>query len=140
MSTLVVDASVAAKWFLEEVHSRTARRVLEPGNELFAPDFLLLEMDSVLCKRLRRGDLTATDCAEARLLLRQLPITFHPVAAVQDAAYEIAVRTGHSVYDCLYVALAMLLDGKVVTADRRLANAFADDPAGTHVQWIEETA
>ena len=140
MSTLVVDASVAAKWFLDEVHSRAARHVLESGSDLVAPDFLLLEIDSVLCKRLRRGDLTEADCTEARLLVRQLPITFHPVAAVQDAAYDLAMRTGHSVYDCLYVALAMLLDCKVVTADRRLANAFADDPASSYVQWIEETA
>lgn len=140
MSVLVVDASVAAKWFLEEVHSRAARRVLEPGNELFAPDFLLLEIDSVLWKRLRRGELTPRDCADARLLLRQLPITFHPFAAMQDSAYEIAVRADHSVYDCLYVALAVLLDGRLITADRRLANAFADDPASPHVQWIEEMA
>lgn len=41
----IVDASIAAKWFLEEDLSDAARRVLRRGNNLYAPDFLLLESE-----------------------------------------------------------------------------------------------
>jgi predicted nucleic acid-binding protein len=39
---------------------------------------------------------------------------------------EIAARTGARVYDCLYVALAVSLDCRLVTADRRLIAKMAE--------------
>ena len=50
MSLYVVDASVAAKWFIEEVHAEAALALLRESNRLHAPDFLLVEMDGLLCK------------------------------------------------------------------------------------------
>ncbi len=50
MSIYVVDASVAAKWFLEEDYTTEAFRLLALGNTLHAPDFMLLDIDHVLCK------------------------------------------------------------------------------------------
>ncbi|KKK99010.1 hypothetical protein LCGC14_2637010, partial [marine sediment metagenome] len=55
MSAYVVDASVAAKWFAEETYADDARRILHADNQLHAPELFLLEMDSVLCKWVRRG-------------------------------------------------------------------------------------
>jgi len=136
MSACVVDASIAAKWFLHEEHSHVARAVLSGGYELHAPDFFLLEMDSILCKWIRRGLITVAESRIARTAIRQAPIRIHPFAGLQESAYAIATDSGCTIYDCLYVALAVLLDGRMVTADRRLYDGLAQGPLRTRVLWV----
>ena len=138
MSVYIVDASVAAKWFLKEAHRDDAWRLFAPGSRLHAPDFVLLELDNMLCKRLRRGDLDEADAREARTLLRRLPLRFAPFASLQDEAFDIAVQTRRSPYDCLYLALAVRLGGPMVTADRRFFDAIAPGPFAQHVLWVED--
>jgi predicted nucleic acid-binding protein len=138
MSAYVIDASVAAKWFTQEEYTTDATRLLTGQHELHAPDFFMLEMDSIICKWVRRGIITEADGSAARSTLAQLPIEKHPFVPLRDAAYSLANRTGRSVYDCLYVALASLLNTAMVTADRRLYNALAAGPFERHVAWIED--
>jgi predicted nucleic acid-binding protein len=136
MSLYVVDACVAIKWYLPEEETASALRVLDAQHQLHAPDFLLLETDNILCKRIRRGDVTPDRADEIRKALRQAPIILHAATARLNRAYDIAVRTGRSLYDCLYVALAVLLEGQMVTADRRLFESLATGPFGKHVVWV----
>jgi predicted nucleic acid-binding protein len=53
-------------------------------------------------------------------------------------ALEIAVTIGHSIYDCIYLALADQADCRVVTADRRLQNAVASGPMARSVMGLTE--
>lgn len=138
MSLYIVDASVAAKWFLREAHRVDAWRLFAPGNRLHAPDFALLELDNLFCKRLRRGELSEEDAREARMLLRQMPLRLAPTASLRDQSFEIAVETRRSPYDCLYLALAVQLGGPMVTADRRFFDAVAPWPLADHVLWVED--
>jgi predicted nucleic acid-binding protein len=48
--------------------------------------------------------------------------------AVVVDAFNIADRTGRTVYDCMYLALAVRVDGQMVTADERLVNSLANSP------------
>ena len=41
--TWVVDASVAVKWFVDEVRSAEARAVLASGRQIIAPDLIIPE-------------------------------------------------------------------------------------------------
>ncbi|MGD8238180.1 MAG: type II toxin-antitoxin system VapC family toxin [Armatimonadota bacterium] len=138
MSVYVVDASVAAKWFTKEEHTEAAMAVLDPGSDRHAPDFLLLEMDSVFCTWIRHGSVSAPEADDLRARLRQYPIETHPFSSVLDRAYAIANQTRQSVYDCLYVALAAQLAAQMVTADRRLYDAVAGGPFAGHVVWVED--
>jgi predicted nucleic acid-binding protein len=138
MSIYVVDPSVAAKWFLPEDHAEAARRILRRGNRLYAPDFFLLETDGVLCKHVRRGDLSIKKAGQARALLRHLPIEFYASESIRDQAFLIAAQTGCSPYDCLYVALAVRLDGRMVTADRRLQARLSSGRFAKYLMWIED--
>ncbi|MBI5810827.1 MAG: type II toxin-antitoxin system VapC family toxin [Deltaproteobacteria bacterium] len=140
MNIYIVDASVAAKWFTEEEYAEEALRLLVGGNPLHAPDFFMLEMDSVVCKWVRRGIINEDDGQAVRAALRRLPIQKHPFAPLQDSAYAIASQTGQSVYDCLYVALAAILKGRMVTADRGLYDALKNGPLGRHLLWVEDAA
>jgi len=138
MSTLVVDASVAAKLFVEEDLSEAALSVLDVSNQLHAPDFLFLEMDNVICKWVRRGVITESEGGDIRAAFRRIPIKVHPFVSLRDSAYYIANQTRRSVYDCLYVALAVFLNGWMVTADRRLYKGLVSGPFGEHVMWVED--
>ncbi len=52
---IVVDASVAAKWFIAEDNADEALMLLDRPFDLHAPDLLYLEIDNILCKLIRRG-------------------------------------------------------------------------------------
>lgn len=136
MSIFIVDASVAAKWFFNEENGENALSVLGESNQLHAPDFLLLEMDSIIRKWVRRGSVGPEEGSEIRDALRRYPIQHHPFISFLDSAFEIASQTGQSIYDCLYVALAALLKGRMVTADRRLYDALKDSQFKKYVVWV----
>jgi len=140
VSVFIVDASVAAKWFIHEEHCEAALSVLKEKNRLHAPDFLLLEMDSIICKWTRRGVVTTEEALELRDALRRYPVQYHSLATLLDTAFAIANQTGQSIYDCLYVALAALLKGRMVTADRRLHDGLKNGKFRKHIVWVEDAA
>jgi predicted nucleic acid-binding protein len=136
MTPHLVDASVVIKWFVDEVHAEAARRLQEDQYELAAPDLLWPECGNILWKKVRRGELTPE---EARLIwggLEQQPITTFPSRLILDLALEVAFDASRTVYDSCYLALAMLLDRQLVTADQKLFNALQDGRYTTHVCWV----
>ncbi len=138
-SSLVVDASVVIKWHVPEIHGDAARRLLaDDAPELHAPDLMFPEVGNVLWKKMRRGDLTEEHARQVVRLVAVAPLDVHPSAPFLEAAFAIATRTGRTVYDSLYVALAAWLDSRLVTADERLYNALKDDPLGARLLWVED--
>lgn len=138
MSILVVDASVGAKWYFEEPHSEAAWQVLDEENLLHVPQHFLLEMDSLIIKRMRRRLLSKPLAHGIRRNVQRLPLRVHETETLRNQAFEIAAKTGASLYDCLYVALAVHLDAQMVTADRHLHRAFQGGAFGRQVLWIED--
>jgi len=138
VSVFIVDASVAAKWFIEEEYSEAALSVLDEKNQLHAPDFLLLEMNSIICKWVRRSAVTPEEGSRLRDALRQYPIQHHTFISFLDSAFVIANQTEQSIYDCLYVALAALVKGSMVTADRKLYDILKNGRFKKHVVWVED--
>ena len=124
MIQYVIDSSVLLKWFVDEEHSETARRLQEDQYDLSAPDVILPESGNILWKKVQRLELTL---AEARLVIKGIehqPINVVPSEFVVESALEIAVDAGRTVYDSCYIALAMLNACRVITADQRLANSL----------------
>lgn len=138
MSRLVVDASVAVKWFLSEPHSEHAQRVLNGDHELLAPEFLIAEFGNVFWKRIRAGEITEEEAIAAVSVLLQTPLQFRPAGPLILPALEIASRTQRSVYDSLYLALAVLEKICLVTADGKLFNALQSTPLGGSLVWVED--
>ncbi len=138
MSVYVVDVSVAMKWMLPEPLSTEAARLQSPSHQLHAPSFFEIELANVLWKKLRQGLL---DRAQADAFLSQLPglpITRHIDVSLLAAAFDIADRTGRTVYDCMYVALAVRLGGRMVTADERLVNSLVGTPWAAFVGRLQD--
>lgn len=136
MTALVVDSSVAVKWFIPEVLSEQAARILDDSYELMAPDLLISEFANVLWKKIRRGEIETSEAREILAAFRRVPLEIHPGRELVEAALEIAVAQGRTAYDALYVALAVGQDCPLVTADDRLARAFATGPWAAHVRAL----
>jgi predicted nucleic acid-binding protein len=102
--------------------------------------FFEIEIAGILWKNVRRGDLEATDADAILAKVPSLPLTRHVEAPLLPSVLDLAVRTDRSVYDCLYLALAVELGGRMVTADRRLFNAISATPWARSICWVEESA
>jgi predicted nucleic acid-binding protein len=138
VNACVVDASVAVKWFLPEVHWEAAWRLRDSQTALHAPAFFELEFSNVLCKKVRRGELSRQD---ANLMLEQLgrvTINRHPDARLVRAALDLAHQLRQNLYDCLYLALALQLKTHLVTADQRFHHALRTTTLASHLLWIED--
>jgi len=128
MKPLVVDASVAAKWFLPEADAAAALRLLNGRYRLAAPDLIRAEFGNVVWKLHARGTLDTSEASEMIEHFLSMPLEIHDSTYLLAPALEIAMATNRTVYDSLYLALAMELGGAVVTADERWVNALQNSP------------
>lgn len=138
MTRRVVDASVAIKWFVEEVHAEAARCLLADEYELLVPDLLWPECGNILWKKVQRGELTADEARLIRAGLEQQPLRHFPSDLLIEPALEIALATGRTVYDSCYLALALLTDCQLVTADQRLFNALQGTDYAALLMWVAD--
>ncbi len=137
MSVLVVDASVAVKWFLPEVHSEVARRVLSGTRTLLAPDLIWAEVGNVLWKKSRRAEITDETARGILRDFRHFPLQTYAAKALLEPAWDLAERFHVSIYDCLYLALAISRSCTLVTADLRFYNTLKDTPLASSMAWVE---
>jgi predicted nucleic acid-binding protein len=138
VSGYVVDASVAIKWFIPEMHSEAAVQAKRLRRQLHVPAFLALELGNVIAKKIRKEELTRTDGKTILKELQHLPLQRHADDRLFPAAYELALDTRQSPYDCLYLALAEAVDGGLITADRKFYNALAGGSYGRRLVWVED--
>lgn len=120
MTSVVVDASVAIKWFVPEPGQAAARALLGPGMLLCAPDLIIAETCNIAWRKARVGDLLVDDVKAIAAILHR---NFHELASsdrLSAIAADIALALDHPVYDAFYVALAELRSVPLITADRRL--------------------
>ena len=123
---VTVDASVAVKWFVAEDHRKEARQVLGPRIERYAPDLLPLECASAICKKAHRGEIVRPAPFLDEIAKLGEVVRMRSSASLLRNAAETALRIGHPVYDCLYIACAKLTGSVLVTADRTLGKIVMD--------------
>ena len=125
--TVVVDASVALKWVLEEEHTEEALVLrdywLGTAELVIAPPIFRSEVTNALHQRVRRGEFGRGDAQE--LLDSLIPaVTTAEPTGLYDRALTLAGELGlASTYDALYLALAESQGCEMWTADMRLARS-----------------
>jgi predicted nucleic acid-binding protein len=135
----VLDASVAAKWYLprgENLVEESVRLLNEYTSDLTrlaVPDLFWPEMGSIFWKAVRNKRMSGQSADEALQSLSELQLPTFPSYPLLRDAYRIATRFQCTVYDCTYVALAVAAKQPLVTADERLANALA---AHFPIRWL----
>jgi predicted nucleic acid-binding protein len=135
---LVVDASVVVKWYVPEIHSTEALRLLNGNFELHAPDLLPVELGSILWKKVRLKEI---DFAEGNRIIKDFqtaPIDIHSSFQFLHNIFKISTQTDRSFYDCLYLTLAIELGCQMVTADRRFYDAMVLANYSTALLWAED--
>lgn len=138
MKIFVVDSSVAVKWYFPEIHEDAAERLLNPAYHLHVPHLFLLEFINVVCKKQRRGDINAEESDFIINEIQQVPLKWHDDRLVLTKAYEIANETQRSLYDCLYLSIAISLDSEMVTADLKFYEALKTGNYANRLCWVED--
>jgi predicted nucleic acid-binding protein len=118
--TLVVDASAALKWFIEEDGSAHAAVLLMAPELLIAPDLIVAEVCNAAWKAVRAGTMLPEQQDHAASRLAAAFDELVPMAALARRAAELSRTLDHPAYDCFYLALSEQRDAKLITADRKL--------------------
>ena len=130
--TFVIDASVALKWLLpEEGYGEEALAVVRAGERLIAPDLVIAEVCNGAWRSARLGRITEVQVTEIASLLPRFFDALVGAATLAPRAVAIAAALDHSVYDCLYLALAEAQEARLLTADARLVAKLRGTP------WVE---
>ena len=136
MVLAVVDASVVAKWFLQEENTLSARRLredfLEGSLRLRVPSLLPFEVLNALKYNPNfpsRGLLAASRALDAAGLL-----TVPLFGGYAERTVAIASRFDLTIYDAAYVALADIADCTLYTADEQLVEVPTNRPAISHIR------
>lgn len=120
---LVVDASVALKWVIDERGTSEALRLLDRAT-LHAPDFLLVEVANVLWSKVQRRVLATAEADVAYHAVASVPMVLAPLAELTPHARVLAFELNVTVYDAVYAAVALRVGCPLATADRQLAQAI----------------
>jgi predicted nucleic acid-binding protein len=141
VSVFVIDASVVVKWFVPEIHSDAARRLLTVPHVYLAPDLLFAEAANAIWKKVRRGELSGDEGRRLVADIARVAVDTISCRSLTADAYVLADAIGRPVYDALYLTLAARLGTRMITADDRLQTALAVLPAMAaqiqHVQAFE---
>jgi predicted nucleic acid-binding protein len=102
---IVVDANVAAKWFLPENGSAEAEQLLSQARKILAPMLIRTEVAGAITRKARNGNVVAEDairlCGVWVRQLEQNVVTLIPDAEVFDSAVRLSVEIKHPLQDCL---------------------------------------
>ena len=140
MIAFVLDASVAVKWSIPSANEtltaqsvQLLQRYVNGEINFIVPDVFWAEVGNVLWKgvRQRRWPQVLADAAAEEIKNRNF-LSISSLTLLPEAL-RIAFLHDRSVYDCLYVALAVQFNVEMITADERLANALA---ARLPVKWL----
>jgi predicted nucleic acid-binding protein len=118
----VLDASVAAKWFLpDEPFSAIALELLRSAiagtTEFIVPDLFFSECGNILWKAARRQRLSSEETLAAIRVLKDLETLTVPAGGLLEKTLQIARSYDRSFYDSLYIAVAVQQHAHLVTAD-----------------------
>lgn len=139
MSLYVVDASVAVKIYVPEIHSDRAVRFFLDEHELIAPEFMLAEFGNILWKKSAlMGELTEVETKTIVAAAQDLPIGYYYTDDLLANAMHIALASMRTVYDSLYIALAEAQACQVMTDDRKLAQSLQATPLASFITLIED--
>ena len=120
---IVVDTNVLAYLYLPGEYTAAAEALLEQDSDWAAPILWRSEFRNILAGYLRRKAITFEQAnslqREAESLLEGAEFELESLAVL-----ELVRDSDCSAYDCEFIALAMKLDTKLITMDKKLLRAF----------------
>ncbi len=136
---IVIDASVLIKWYVPEVHSTEAELLVNSRFDIHAPELIIPEFGNILWKKCKLGELSADETLNLADEVLKEEITFHAQPPLLRDSLREANANGQTIYDWTYLVLALSLEAKFVTADRRFFLAVRKTRHKSSVVWVENT-
>jgi predicted nucleic acid-binding protein len=141
---VILDASVALKWALNEEGASLARRLrqeyLSGRHDLLVPDLFAVEIAHALTRCERKRVISRGQALELTTGILLILPEMYPSLDLIPRAVAIASQRGIGVQDCVYAALAEQEHVPLLTADRRLYKVLsADFPIILLEQLLDET-
>jgi predicted nucleic acid-binding protein len=119
---IVIDANVAAKWYMPERGTEAALALLSSPDQLYAPELIRLEVLAAITRRVRKDESTIEEARSMRHdWLRHLhegAVSLIPESDLLQEATELSMSVRHTLQDCMYLAAARHLGAGLITADR----------------------
>ncbi|MEX1112614.1 MAG: type II toxin-antitoxin system VapC family toxin [Candidatus Andersenbacteria bacterium] len=122
-SRVVIDASIALKWFHQEKNTDEAVEIQKAINDGtitgIVPDLIYYETANVLVRGIGKKEDAIVEAMEilADMVWNVVP----PDRVLLQSAIELALQHDKlSVYDAMYIALAVSRQAKLITADKKL--------------------
>ena len=141
---IVLDASVAIKWFVPEDFSSDALRFSSPRFAIHVPGFFAAECGNTIWKKVfQRHQLNEATGREILECLLSKPMQIHAIEDFTTMTFDIALEVGRSslaLYDFFYLALAIILDCRLVTADRPFFNAIRATRFAAYIIWVTDSS
>ena len=139
MSVFVVDASMVIKWFVPEIHSDAAHRWLSASHDYVAPDLLFSEAGNAIWKKVRRKELKESEGRQLIIDLARVAVVTVATRSLVRDALAFGLRAGITVYDAMYLTLAVRLHTQVITGDDRFADKIAEHPLLVpHIRHLQD--
>jgi predicted nucleic acid-binding protein len=141
VSVFVIDAGVLIKWFIPEVQLAAARRWLESRHDYLAPDLVFPEAGNAIWKKVRCGELTVEEGQRLASDIARVAVEVVTTRGLLPDAHALAASANMTVYDAMYLVLAVRLDTQAITADDRLLRAARLHPMlARHVRAVDDFA
>jgi predicted nucleic acid-binding protein len=126
---IVLDASVAIRWVVEEAGSDPARAMLAQPVEWTAPRLFLTETASALRRKVVEESIEPTAASDSVAffldVVRTGSLRLAEDELLVDKALRLSLLLGHKLPDCVYLALAEREGIALATADQALARLAA---------------
>ena len=119
-SAFVLDASAVVRLILLDPVAADWAQTLETAGMVLAPELMLTGVANTLWKLQRAQQLQGVNPQELLVHAKGLVDHIEPDRQLQVEALALAIHFNHSVYDCLYLALARREAATLLTADRKL--------------------
>ena len=133
---LVVDASVIVKLVVDEPGTEVARAVVTARDDCVAPDLLTIEVASALAKKVRSQKLAEPLARLGMDNFAKFLSELTDTRLLIDHAATLSIATDHSLFDCIYLALAIERDCPVLTADVKFAVRAIAGGHGAHIRTL----
>lgn len=141
--SVVIDASLAVKWLVNEVHTESAfalaRSWARSGTHPIAPYLMPVEVANALYQKVLRSELSLAAATRLVEALGGAGIEFTEPVGLHRLSLQLAAQLRlDAVYDTHYLALAELIGCELWTADERFCRAVAS--SFDRVKWLGEFA
>jgi predicted nucleic acid-binding protein len=118
--TLVVDASVALRWYLNAPGTKEALELLDRGEPLVAPDLLVAEVTATAATLARANEITRQHGERIAAAIAASFDRLIESGQLASQAYALASMLEYPASACFYLAAAELEKCALVTADEEL--------------------